>query len=195
MIRKHLLILAFAIAFILLSGCRGTAVKKDLAPEKQAEFIATGKKITMESFAALSGEVMKAIQEGGVQHAVDYCHLQASPIIDSLSNTYKVRISRISDRYRNPANKPDDLDLLVMDSYRKHLLEGMELQPHLEITADDIIYYSPILIISPACLHCHGEPGLTMQQENYDFIRSKYPGDSAINYRMKELRGAWKIVF
>jgi len=187
----------FIIVFpiLLFISCQSAVQKNRLTPDEQAELISKGKKITMQSFKALSGEVMNALQEGGVQHAVGYCHLQASPLIDSLSDIYGAKISRISDRYRNPSNKPGDLDLTVLESYRLQLAEGVELQPHLEITADEIIYYSPILILNPACLQCHGESGSTLEQSHYDFIKSKYPEDLAIGYKLGDLRGVWKIVF
>jgi len=166
-------------SIILLYGCQISVPKNKLSPEKQTELISKGKKITMLSFKALSGEVMKALQEGGVQHAVAFCHLQASPLIDSLSLVNKVKISRVSDKYRNPSNKPGNLDQTVLESYRQQQANGVELQPHLELTADEVVFYSPILILNPVCLQCHGEPASTIEQENFEFIKLKYPGDLA----------------
>jgi hypothetical protein len=180
--------------FILIS-CQTPAKKNSLSPEKQAELISKGKTIVGQSFKAFSKELMKSLQQGGVKNAVSYCHLQTSPLIDSLSKTYTVAISRVSDKYRNPDNKPGDLDITVLEAYQKQLAEGRELQAHLEMTADEVVFYSPILILNPACLQCHGEPGLTMEQENFDFIKSKYPEDLATGYKLGDLRGIWKIVF
>jgi hypothetical protein len=180
---------------ILLYSCQTSVQKKKLPPEVQAELITKGRKITRLSFKALSTELMKALQEGGVQHAVGYCHLQASPIIDSLSRIYEAKIYRVSDKYRNPENKPGELDLSILETYRRQVSEGQDLQPHLEVTANDVVFYSPILILNPACLQCHGEPGSTMEQENFDFIKSRYPGDLATGYKLGDLRGVWKIVF
>jgi hypothetical protein len=189
------LILLFSLSlFLLFAGCQTAVQKNKLTTEKQAELILKGKTIARKSFQALSGELLKALQEGGVQHAVGYCHLQASPVIDSLSKTYSVQISRISDKYRNPGNKPGKPDMTVIDGYRQQMEEGQELQPHLEMTEDEIVFYSPILILNPACLQCHGEPGSTMEQVNYDFIKSKYPGDLAVGYKLGDLRGVWKII-
>lgn len=181
--------------FIFLNSCQTSVKKNQLSPEQQAEFIAKGKRITMLSAKALSGEVMKALQDGGVQHAVDYCHLQANPITDSISKVYEAEISRISDKFRNPANKPGELDLTVIEAYKKQLSEGQELQPHLELTSDQVIFYSPILLLNPACLQCHGEPASTMEQENYELIKSRYPEDLATGYKLGDLRGVWKIVY
>jgi hypothetical protein len=185
----------FVLIIFIVCNCTGPKQPKSISPEEQSGYIAKGKQITEAGFKALSGEVMKAIQEGGVQHASGYCHLQASPLIDSLSAAYKVKISRVSDKNRNPSNKPDELDQTVLDSYLDQLAQELPLQPHLEITADQIIYYSPILIASPACLLCHGEPGTTIATADYEFIKTKYPGDLAVNYQMGQLRGVWKVEF
>jgi len=195
MIKNPSVIFLTFFCLILFHSCQTSVNKNSLPPEKQSELIAKGKKITMQSFRALSGELIKALQEGGVMHAVGYCHLQASPIIDSLSSVYGAKINRVSDKYRNPENKPGKLDLTIIEAYRQQLAEGQELQPHLEITADEIVFYSPILILNPACLQCHGEPGSTMEQGNYDFIKTKYAGDHATGFKLGDLRGVWRVVF
>jgi hypothetical protein len=184
----------FLFLITLTFSCQGPAPKNRLTPEQQAKLITRGKTITMLSFKAFSKELMKALNEGGVKYAVGYCHLKASPLVDSLSKVHKVKISRISDKFRNPANKPGDLDLEVITTYQNQLANGDELQPHLEMNGDEVIFYSPILILNPVCLNCHGEPGSTMEQENFDFIKSKYPDDLAYGYNLGDLRGVWRIV-
>jgi len=124
-----------------------------------------------------------------------YCHLKASPIVDSISKAFNARISRISIKYRNPANSPDTLDLTIINAYARQLAEGQALQPHLEYSGNNVIFYSPIVIQNPMCLLCHGEPGRTIDQANYDFIRSKYPDDLATGYQLGDLRGVWKVQF
>ena len=192
---KSIGLILFIFVFFSLYSCQLFQRKNTLTIQEQQDYISAGKTITDASLKALSGEVMKALQEGGVQHAAAYCHLQASPLIDSLTAVYEARISRVSEKNRNPENKPDELDLTVIQSYENQLEQGIALQPHLEITADQVIYYSPILIANPACLLCHGEPGTTINQSDYDFIKTKYPGDLAVNYQMGQLRGVWKVEF
>jgi hypothetical protein len=149
----------------------------------------------MISFRAFSKEVMNALNEGGVEHAVGFCHLRAGSLTDSLEKSNQVRISRISDKFRNPSNQPGELDLTVLKAYQEQLAVGQELQPHLEVTGREIIFYSPILILNPVCLNCHGKAGSTLSTENAEFIKSIYPGDQATDYILGDLRGAWKIVF
>jgi len=183
------------LVLMIMVSCQSFQQKKPLSAEEQLEWITLGNMITEESFKALSGELMGALQEGGVQNAIGYCHLHANPITDSLSEAHDVVISRLSYKSRNPGNKPGESDLLVIASYHGQLAEGRELRPHLEKTGADMIYYAPIVIQNPACLLCHGEPGNTMDQENYEFILERYPDDLATGYQLGDLRGIWKIEF
>jgi len=195
MTKKNLFsLLSGLLMLIFLFGCQNAAQKNSLSPEDQAKYIQTGKRITSFSFKALSKEVIDAINAGGVQHAVDFCHLNANPLIDSLSKAYNAKIQRISDQPRNPQNQPDALDLAIIDAYKKQITAGQELQAHLENTGSEIIFYSPIIILNPLCLNCHGEPGSTAEQVNIDFIKTKYPEDKAVGYKLGDLRGVWKIV-
>jgi hypothetical protein len=194
---KSCKIYGFILVFSLLSfSCQSPTPKSsNLAPEVQSRLINHGKVITLFSFKAFTRELTKAINEGGVKHAVDYCQTHANPIIDSLSAVYKVKISRISDKYRNPSDKPDEVALSIIENYKKLLADGKELLPHLEINGADTVFYSPIIILNPLCLNCHGEPGSTMETENYNYIKSRYPDDRAYGYKLGDLRGVWKIVF
>lgn len=180
---------------VLVFSCHMNKPGNSLSEERKMELINRGQEIVTQSFQALSTELSKALQEGSVQNAVSYCHLKASPITDSLSNRFNVKINRISLKYRNPENKADLTDMAILDAYRQQLAEGKSLQAHLEVTDDAITYYSPIVIQNPLCLLCHGEPGRTIDPENHEFIKTKYPDDLATGYQLGDLRGAWKVVF
>jgi hypothetical protein len=185
----------FLIIMIVIQSCGNSSNPNYLSEEKQAEYINKGKQIIQQSFQALSRELHGALSTGGAQHAVGYCHLKASPIIDSLSTLNQVKISRTATKLRNPVNTPSNLDITVMDAYQKQLEEGRPLQPHLEVEGQVVIFYAPIVIQNPMCLICHGDPGVTMDQANYDFIKSRYPADQATGYKLNDLRGVWKVEF
>jgi hypothetical protein len=179
----------------ILTCCGNLQEKKPLPPELQSQYIAKGQTIVTRSFQSLTSELQIALQNGGVQNAIGYCHLRAAAIIDSLSEMNDIKISRVSDRNRNPNNEATELDQLILKEYNDQLASGRPLQPHLEVDRGDTIYYSPIVIQTPMCLICHGEPGATIQNLDYDFIRSKYPDDRATGYKLNDLRGLWKVEF
>lgn len=187
----------FCLLFMMIftASCQMNQPGKSLSDENKIKLIIQGQEIVQQSFQSLSSELSKELQDGGVQNAVGYCHLKASPIIDSLSSKYGVEITRISVKYRNPANKASLADMAILDAYRQQLAEGKTLQAHLEVTDEAVTYYSPIVIQNPMCLLCHGEPGKSMEVENHDFIKTKYPDDLATGYQLGDLRGAWKVIF
>lgn len=195
MLKKDLIQSSLLMILILLSSCQMKQPGKSLSEEQKMELITKGQEIVKQSFQALSSELSKALQEGGVPNAIGYCHLKASPITDSLSSIHNVQISRISVKNRNIENRATLEDMAILDAYRQQLAEGRPLQAHLEVTKQAITFYSPIVIQNAMCLLCHGKPGETMEEENYALIKTKYPDDLATGYQLGDLRGAWKVIF
>ena len=160
------------------------------------QYIEKGKLIADDSFKILSGHVKSAIQEGGVGHAIQYCNLKANPLIDSLSKRNNVSIRRISFNARNPLNRPQNHEKEVLIGFANAHKEGRKSDPLVVIAQDGShIYYQPIYISAPLCLTCHGNPGITIAQADYDLILSLYPADAAIGYQEGDLRGMWSITF
>jgi hypothetical protein len=154
-----------------------------------------GKHIAAESFKALSTKLKSAMQAGGVANAINYCNLAASPLTDSLSNQYNVDIKRTSLKFRNPNNRPDPEEILVLQDFQKMLDENGVAEPLVKQNdKENPIFYAPILT-SEACLSCHGNLGAELKNDVYALIESKYPADLAIGYNAGELRGMWRITF
>ena len=162
------------------------------AGSQDAEII--GKQIAEASFKALSGQLKKAMEEGGVRNAVEYCNFMANPLIDSLSRAHQARIRRTSVHARNPGNKPNPKEKDILAFYHTKHNNEEPLAP-LVVTYHDgsTVFYAPIVIPGPLCLTCHGDPGKTVSSQDYDYIRSLYPDDDAIGYKTGDLRGMWSI--
>lgn len=165
------------------------------APIQTIDFQATGDSIANIAQKAFVGALMKAIAEKGTAGAVEFCNVHALPIADSLSQKYNCTIQRISDRYRNPADKPDAADSLVMTNYHAQKAASATLMPRLTEQDNQVIYYKPIMVGMPACLQCHGNPQTDIDAATLAAIRSKYPNDLATGYKQGDLRGMWKITF
>lgn len=184
-----------ALSAVIFTACQPKA-KPNLTPEETAEYLEQGKEIIKQSFMALSGQLAAAMQEGGVQNAVSYCNLHASPIIDSLSRVYNAEISRVTSRPRNQANMANVEEVDILADYLKVLSVDGPLSYFVQSTSrEDVTFYGPILIISPLCLKCHGEIGSEIASEDYELIRTLYPEDQATGYKHHELRGLWKVKF
>ncbi|NIP31516.1 MAG: DUF3365 domain-containing protein, partial [Candidatus Dadabacteria bacterium] len=92
-------------------------------------FIDRGKKIAQNAFETLSGNLQKAMQEGGVEHAIKFCNINASDLVQSLNKKHNVEIRRTSLKVRNQNNTPTKKELDQLILYQKQKNEGKELKP------------------------------------------------------------------
>lgn len=180
---------------IFIGSCREGKVKK-INQEVYDKYISVGHDIAVEAQKTLLMNVSQAMQLGGPEYAVDFCHLKALPIIDSLNAQCNCQIIRITPNNRNPDNNLKDRnDHDVWRFYSR--FESPEGFKDTVLAGEDnsIIYYKPITIAMPACLKCHGTPGTDINEVTLAKIEKLYPEDKAMGYHEGELRGLWKIVF
>jgi len=190
----------FTILFIGFISC-GQAPKqqdeqeKTTATQDTTDYLKKGKAIAGATFTALSGELQRAMKEGGVSKAVSYCNLAAMPLVDSLSKVHDAQIKRTSLKVRNPVDTPTPEERVVLEAYHKKAEAGEALQPMTKpLQSGAIAFYAPIKV-NAFCLQCHGKPGETLKEEDYAYIKKHYPKDEAIGYADGELRGMWSITF
>jgi hypothetical protein len=172
-----------------------TASESQTTVRAAIDFQVAGDSISNASQKAFVGALMKAINERGTASAVSFCNVHALPIADSLSQHYNCTIQRISDRYRNPADKPNAEDSTVIAHYQAQKTTGAILTARLSEQENKVIYYKPIMLGMPACLKCHGNPNTDIDISTLSAIRNKYPTDLATGYKQGDLRGVWKITF
>ena len=172
-----------------------TSIKSEASAATATDFKVIGDSIANASQKAFAGALMKAINEHGATGAVTFCNVHALPIADSLSRQYNCAIQRISNRYRNPADKPDVTDSTVIADYQAQKAAGIALAVRLLEKDNQVIYYKPIMVGMPTCLQCHGDPQADIAAPTLAIIREKYPNDLAIGYQQGDLRGVWKIAF
>lgn len=155
------------------------------------ELLKKGDSIATVAQQQLMKNVMKAIKEKGFAGAVEFCSEKAIPLTDSSAATFKVQISRVTDRNRNPNNNLKS----EQDFKAWELIKSMtNKDKHLITQSDDgIYYYKAINLTIPTCLSCHGDKSLDIAPETLAKINEKYPKDKATGYKMGELRGMWKI--
>ncbi len=180
---------------LLLSCTHHEEVK--VSPEKAQEIAAIGNRAITKLMRELKTNLGLAIKEKGMAGAVEFCANKAQSLAEKVNKELVVvKVTRVSDKYRNPAHKPNKLDRKVLNYFKKELKNG-NLPPHY-ITAlrekgkTIYIYYKPIRV-APFCLNCHGNPE-KMNPKILKVIREKYPEDRALNYKPGDLRGAFKVV-
>ncbi len=163
--------------------------QKTADPVPTISSIQKGKKIAMATFAALSTTLKKEMASGGVAKAVKYCNLEALPITDSLSTVHNATIRRISNKYRNPSNKPTATEQEILDSYAQQVVQGKKIGPQVIVTEGHEVFYAPIKM-KALCLSCHGDK---VNIPDYKTILELYPTDLATGYKLGDLRGMWSI--
>ncbi len=181
--------------FILgLVACGKKSPEAKLPAADQARFNQRGDTITKLAFATISGELQKALQQGGIEAALKYCHVRAIPLTDSLARTQQISLRRVSNKPRNRNNKADKLEEFMIKGFTNDQNEENQITPKLVLKTDTVIYYKPILI-QPICLNCHGTPGNEVLEANDRLIRQLYPGDKAVGYKLGAVRGLWRVAF
>jgi hypothetical protein len=161
-----------------------------------ADYLKMGKDASASTQAVLLSNIGGAIKKGGPEHAVQFCNVNAMSIVDSLSTEAGMKIGRISSRNRNPGNRiKTQEDVRAWTYFLNNAGVGTTPDTVLYNRAQKAVYYKPIRIGTETCLKCHGLRSSDIAVATLDKIDELYPTDNAVNYRMGDLRGLWKVEF
>jgi hypothetical protein len=154
-----------------------------------------GEEISVEAQQQLMSALQEAIAEKGFSGAVDFCNVQALPILKEVDGKYGVSIKRASVHYRNPLDKPTDVEATILDAYQYNVEEGIPSEPNIQkVDGGEIyLYTKAILIPNALCLNCHGNPANEINADTWKILQEKYPNDQAYNHTIGGLRGMWSI--
>lgn len=158
------------------------------------EIVNLARDISMKSQNYLGSQLMGAISSGGISYAVEFCHMKASFIIDSLAQVYDAEISRKTDKARNPAHKATTDEIAYMEEVRKMNSEERKQTFRKVETDSGAVCYFPILT-RDMCLSCHGQPRQDIEINTLEIIETLYPEDKALGYRQGDVRGLFKVYF
>ncbi len=157
--------------------------------------LARGRKIAGAAKVALKKELRKAIKEGGLEHAVEFCYTRAMEITDSISLAEQVIIKRLARKNRNPLNETNEDESNIFKGYVLNYIGGANLKSM--VSWDDLgrpVYFNPIMT-EAACLNCHGTVGQEVNPEIAAKIAELYPEDKATGFKLGDIRGMWSITF
>lgn len=185
----------------LLTSCGQNEIPESLAIEVFSETEKQEKQMLADSIsniaqATLLQNVSKAMKAGGPVHAVEFCNIQAVPLMDSVSKANKVKVERVTDKNRNPDNYlKTENDRSAWAKFKSAFFKLEKPVPFVVEENRNLIYYKPIAIGMPTCLKCHGAPEQDVDVATLGKINEKYPNDLATNYKMGDFRGMWKVSF
>ncbi len=168
--------------FLLFSVNPGDLPEYKLAVE-------TANKLMEETKSTL----MKKMSETGPSAAIEECSRIALKIARE-KEMEGWRVRRVSLRFRNPEDKPDDYEGNVLKNWE--LIKDKNIAEKAEIVNENgkkfLRYMKPIFISSELCLKCHGNRG-KIPPEVESKLKSIYPDDRATGYSIGDLRGAVSI--
>lgn len=157
-----------------------------------SEEVAAAKEMVLQTQGVLQENLVHAITTKGTEGAVSFCSEKAYPLTDSVSEALNATIRRVSDKLRNPDNKPTSAELTVMDKMRLQLGRNEQITPIQMEQGGQTTCYFPI-VINAACLQCHGKVGSQIKPSTFNALKELYPADRAYGYNINELRGLWVV--
>lgn len=150
--------------------------------------VQTGEKVSAALVQKLGGELKSHMAKNGPVAALGFCSSQAIALTKEVSDTTHYKVKRVTLLDRNPQNRANAEESLILSTWQNKLKEGQML-PAYEIHSDGDLdrFYKPIMINNEACLKCHG--AVDPQSELGRAIKAAYPNDRATGYKMGDLRG------
>lgn len=208
-VNRSAYLISLVVLFYLVWSCTSDkkvdseAVRKEIKSREikkvtEAEIISKvheiGNSIALSTKKTLGKNLQNALQNGGVENAINFCSLNAMPLVDSLSKSFGAEIKRVSLKVRNPNNLPDKLERELLEAYAYQWKDSISLNTNVQVLeGNKYLFTKPIFVDNALCLACHGTYENGLLKESDDFIKSKYPKDQATGYQIGDLRGIWSI--
>ena len=178
------------IALALLTFACAQNVK--LTERERERAVKIGNEAVVKLMKEMKRNLGMALKKGGFPEAIEFCSAKAQLLARKVNRELVVvKVKRVSDKYRNPKDKPDSLDMKVIKYFKEKLKEG-KLPPYRLVRKKGyVIFYKPIRV-APFCLNCHGDPS-RMDPKVLSLLKEKYPNDKALGYKVGDLRGVFKV--
>jgi len=174
------------VILLLLSG----AVAQQPGPRQQAV------QATTELSAILRELLSEELKQGGVEGAVRACSESAQTITEEFGRERGLSIRRVSLRYRNQKDQPDDWEEAKLRSWADLARIGKLPADASETITENgrryLRYLKPITV-QGMCLSCHG-PADQLTAEVRAVLAERYPRDKATGYKAGDLRGAVSVM-
>ena len=184
-------------SLLLFISCQSEKAQESQNDPKIKEIaMQEGNRIAGLAQKALGSQLQKAIGEGGVPYAIQFCNTAAYPILDSVSTKLNTEIKRAAIKARNQNDLPTPTEKEILEKHTQELQNGQELAPTLtSLNEEELLFAKPIMINNAICLNCHGTQGKEVTEETAKLITELYPKDKAMGHAFGDMRGIWSIKF
>ncbi len=194
-------VLTLLTVIALFASCKESKKKPQEQPQEQKEqqkeqkdYATMGLGYALNTKAVLGRNLTGQLKKNGTVAALSFCNEKAYHFTDSMANVQKIKIKRVSDKFRNPKNKANDKELEYIKKFKEALANGKSITPIIDKKDGKIHFYSPI-ITNDMCLQCHGTPNKQIKPNTLKKITKLYPKDNATGYSAGQVRGIWSVVF
>lgn len=182
------------IAAILVSVTMATSA---LADDDMAKYQDEARKAVKELATRLGGEMQKEMQANGPVATIKVCRDIAPAIASDLSRKTGWRVSRVSQKVRDPLlGSPDAWEQKTLADFERRLEKenpaNMEFSEIVSEPQGKYFRYMKAIPVQDVCLKCHGAPD-AMAQPVKDALAADFPHDKATGYTLGQLRGAIAI--
>ncbi|GAA5133890.1 Tll0287-like domain-containing protein [Thalassotalea piscium] len=184
--QNHLLYSAFITLLLPFGGAHATNLPSET--ELKAEAIT----IVKQFGGTLKPKLQQGIKQGGFEHAIKVCAIEAPKIAKELSNQTGWTVKRVSLKPRNSSAAPDEFERKVLESFNTQLAAGASISTlhYAETVGDEYRFMKP-QPVEAVCLGCHGK---AISEGVKTLITEHYPEDTATGYSLGEIRGAFSLV-
>jgi hypothetical protein len=139
--------------------------------------------------------LLKEIGKGGWVGAVKVCSEKAQQITQEFNIRTGHNARRVSLRYRNPSNIPDEYERRKLEDFdllnKKKEMKNEDGEIVNEGEQKYLRYMRPLVTL-PLCINCHG-PKENISADVKTVLAEKYPEDRATGFLVGDLRGAISV--
>lgn len=153
------------------------------------------RQVSSELADKVRGLLLKEIEKGGLADAVKVCSEMAQNITREFNARSGHTVRRVSLRYRNPWNIPDEYERRKLEEFDLlNKKKGMknEYSEVVDEGGQKYLRYMKPLVALPLCINCHG-PKENIPADVKTILAEKYPEDRATGFLVGDLRGAISV--
>ncbi len=153
------------------------------------------RQVSVELAEKVRSLLFREIEKGGFVSAVRVCSEMAQQITLQFNARTGHTVRRVSPRYRNPRNIPDEYEKGKLEEFNFLNQRKQLSNDYVEVVNEQgqkYLRYMRPLITLPVCMTCHG-PKENIPSEVKAILAEKYPDDHATDFLVGDVRGAISV--
>lgn len=184
------------IGMALFTGIAALSESPQAVQDPQIEQALTeARQVSVELAEKVRSLLFQEIEKGGFVSAVRVCSEMAQQITLQFNARTGHTVRRVSLRYRNPKNIPDEYEKGKLEEFNFLNQKKQLSNDYVEVVNEQgqkyLRYMRPLITLS-VCMTCHG-PKENIPSEVKVILAEKYPDDHATGFLVGDVRGAISV--